>query len=217
MTADSRRGIQGAANLSLILILLAAALVLVFVFLLGRDGEEARPDPSVPAAKREPLVQKPTVAKRQKTPSERPAPPAAAEPESRVVAREPERYEEPKRHDEVVPYEEPESYEESVGQDEPLRVRVYTGRDDAKIDIARQVSEGLANPPGMPESLRNAIDRGEVNEIPPEYQAALDGPGPQISPELLQQLQRQATDPYIPPDVLEKFEEAGRRMNDGWR
>lgn len=43
----------------------------------------------------------------------------------------------------------------------------------------------------MPESLRLAIEQGTINEIPPEYQLALDGPGPTVSAAVLAALQAQ--------------------------
>ena len=70
----------------------------------------------------------------------------------------------------------------------------------------------IRSQPEMPEDFRYALEH--ANEIPPERQAEIDNP-PTVSDAELEALRRMATEHDIPPDVLEEFEEAARRFNEG--
>jgi len=196
MTIRASRAQRGAANLSVILVIAAAALILIFVLVLRRGSEPDTPTPVASAPRQESMPTAPPV-EPARAPSRATAPsddsdrPEVLEPERVAVAPEGERLDTPPNEADVPRY------------------------DPGSSEIPPQIAEAMEHPPEMPESLRSMIDRGEVNQVPPEMQQLLDGPRPTVSASELDQLERQATEIDMPPDVREQFEEAGRRMNEG--
>ncbi len=198
---------RGSSNMPVVLLIVAAAVIIVAVVLMRGGGEE-------PAATQA---------------ASRTAAPERSARETRVPARESGSSSETDEGSSMdarpgasaaqqrvrptpatpAPTTPEQGYETARGEPAP---ELY--REPGSSELPPEITEALENPPEMPESLRRAIENDEINKIPPEFQAAIDGPRPTVPAAELEALKRQETEVYIPPDVLEQFQEAARRMNE---
>jgi hypothetical protein len=196
------------SSVSPVIILVVIAALILFVVLLFRRGEEKDATPPAP-----PRAEAPPRAPARETPVAPGAgevrqgiavtPPEAGDTQGGTASL-PRQVEEPAR---VVP----RAPGPTPTNEELVDALRRQGPPDHE-DQLREVEAGYAKPE-MPANLQQAIDYGQVNQIPPEREREIDNPAT-VSEAELERMKQEAANPYISPGVLREFEEAGRRYEE---